>query len=83
VVRVAKAAAHDYPLSRSVLPKVGGRLLEYASAWRSVTSDQWVLEVVASGYRLEFTDRPPSYRGVRYTQLPKEPAQRLSRRFKL
>ena len=43
---------------------VGGCLLEFAAAWRSVTSDPWVLKVVASGYHLKFTASPPPFRGV-------------------
>ena len=34
---------------------VGGRLREFAVAWEELTSDQWVLQAIISGYRIEFT----------------------------
>ena len=40
-----------------------------------MTSDPWVLEVVSSGYRLEFTARSPPFRGVTQTPLPADPSQ--------
>ena len=36
----------------------GGRLSSFSHCWKPVTSDPWVLQTVASGYRLEFTSFP-------------------------
>ena len=38
---------------------VGGRLRAYAHLWPLVTSDQFVLQTVTKGYRMEFTGNPP------------------------
>ena len=76
VAGVAVEVPSDYPKDKTPSHRVGGRLLEFAAAWRSVTSDPWVLEVVSSGYCLEFTARPPPFRGVTRTPLPADPVQR-------
>ncbi len=55
---------------------VGGRLLHFARTWGLVTSDQWVLQTIQSGYKLEFTSPPPSYHTFRHTKIPSEPERR-------
>ena len=52
---------------RADLP-VGGRLAHFVEAWRALTSDRWVLEVVESGYCIEFATFPPPS-GTRQTPL--------------
>ena len=47
---------------------VGGRLSRFLPFWQSITSDQWVLQVVEHGYRLEF-ESPPISTGRRKTVL--------------
>ena len=37
-----------------------------------MTSGQWIVDVACQGYRLEFTERPPPFRGVRHTPIPKD-----------
>ena len=37
---------------------VGGRLALFYDAWRLITNDQWVLDIIKSGYRIEFTQTP-------------------------
>ena len=43
-----------------------------------MTSDLWVLKTIAEGYRLEFTARPPLFKGIRTTPIPSEPAKALA-----
>jgi hypothetical protein len=38
--------------------EVGARLLKFASAWFSFTSDPWVLSVVTGGYLMDFIEEP-------------------------
>jgi hypothetical protein len=38
---------------------VSGRLSHFLSFWRTLTSDRWILEVVAQGYSLEILSPPP------------------------
>ena len=47
---------------------VGGRLSLFLPFWQSITTDQWVLQVVKHGYRLEF-ESPPVSTGRRKTVL--------------
>ena len=72
--------------SHSVLPplpmadqyetmEVGGRLKQYANYWRNIDPDQWVLDLVTNGYKLEFTSRPPRVQ-IRLTPLPADKARR-------
>ena len=42
------------------------RLQPYYRNWSVITNDSWVLKIVSSGYRLEFTEYPPLGR-VQYT----------------
>ena len=45
-----------------------GRLSHFLNFWKQITSDQWVLRVVESGYRMKFVREPPRT-GVRQTSL--------------
>ena len=54
----------DYP--------VGGRLQYFAEQWALIQADQWVIDVVTNGYKLEFTDVPPLTEVIRVTPLPKD-----------
>ena len=38
-----------------------------------MTSDQWVLNTIQHGYRLEFTSSPPVTRSIRQTKIPADP----------
>ena len=38
---------------------VGGRLSAFTTFWTAVTQDQWVLDLVKGGYKLEFASVPP------------------------
>ena len=38
-----------------------------------MTSDQWVLNTIQHGYRLEFTGSPPVTRSIRQTKIPADP----------
>jgi hypothetical protein len=38
--------------------KVGGRIQKFASFWRDHVGSSWVLELVQSGHKLEFTSKP-------------------------
>ena len=49
---------------------VGGRLSHYLKEWETVTADNWVLELIRDGYKMEFLRKPP-FRGVKETIVPK------------
>ena len=51
---------------------MGGRLRQFANAWAGVTADQWVLNTVSCGYRLEFTSSPPLGLSLRITPTPRD-----------
>ena len=38
---------------------VGGRLSAFADFWADLTQDQWVLDLVRGGYKLELNSVPP------------------------
>ncbi|CAJ0968537.1 unnamed protein product [Ranitomeya imitator] len=40
--------------------RVGGRLLLFQQAWLSVIHDEWVRDLVSSGYKIEFSAPPPT-----------------------
>ena len=40
------------------IPRIGGRLKLFASAWNAVSKDPWVLNSVSDGFRLEFKSSP-------------------------
>lgn len=40
--------------------KVGGRISQFYSTWSAITTDKWVLDIVARGHVLEFTKFPPN-----------------------
>ena len=45
------ARVHSHP--------VGGRLRHFLPLWESITTDQWVLDIVRRGYPLPFVTMPP------------------------
>ena len=57
-------------------PTVGGRLRLFANIWESFCPDRWVVDVVSSGYRIEFTSPPPVHGGGRPTPTPSDPDRR-------
>ena len=57
---------------------VGGRLQTFTGSWVQVTSDRWVLDTIARGYALEFTNTPPSDMLVRPTPVPTDASKRRS-----
>ena len=47
----------------------GGCLWSYRQAWQEITSDQWVLDIIANGYGPEFSgSRPPLSREWRHLE---------------
>ena len=52
---------------RPALP-LAGRLTHFLQFWKAITTDQWVLQIIEFGYRLDFAGSPPSS-GVRVTTL--------------
>ena len=55
---------------------VGGRLRAFAHLWPLITSDQFVLQTVTKGYRIEFTGNPPRTKEPRCTPIPRNQARR-------
>jgi hypothetical protein len=51
-------------------PEVGARLQQFASRWKAIDPDSWVLQTVTKGYELEFTSRPLASTVIRPTPLP-------------
>ncbi|XP_066430228.1 lamina-associated polypeptide 2, isoforms alpha/zeta-like [Eleutherodactylus coqui] len=49
---------------------VGDRLTRCANSWRSITTNEWVLHLVAEGYRIELLSRPPDRFMITPTQSP-------------
>lgn len=47
---------------------VGGRLRFFRDNWEKITDDQWVLSVIAEGYKLEFLEMP-FWTGIRKTSV--------------
>ena len=65
-----------HPTGRS--PPVGGRLLGRTTQWARLDPGRWVLGVVASGYKVEFTAPPPTYDLPNVTPVPGDPGRRLA-----
>ena len=57
---------------------VGGRLREFAGAWKDITSDKWVLQTVFSGYRIEFTESCRLTRAPLWTIIPSKHKHRVA-----
>jgi hypothetical protein len=53
---------------------VGGRIQKFKQNWINLVSDQWVLNIVSQGYKIEFV-QIPQFAGVRETPLNKGPHQ--------
>ena len=45
----------------SVIP-IGGRIAHSPAAWRTVTTDQWVLNIIDEGYKVQFVTLPETPR---------------------
>ncbi len=54
---------------------VAGRLSHFKQAWSSITTDQWVLEIVSNGYALPFMASPLAPEPLE-TSLPTIPQRR-------
>ena len=59
-------------------PPVGGRLLGQITQWSRLEPGLWVLGVVTSGYKIEFTTPPPVFDLLIETPVPGDPGQRLA-----
>ena len=62
---------HVPPKQWDVIP-VGGRLVEYRKNWVRIGADQWILDLVTNGYRLEFAERLQLTRMPKRTVLPRD-----------
>ena len=60
------------------VPAVGGRIMLFAHKWKELNPDKWVLNVVTSGYQIEFSKFPPSEGLMRSTPVPADPGKRLA-----
>jgi hypothetical protein len=47
-----------FPSSNAEDQSVGARLKLFSKEWRSVTNDPWILQIVDSGFRIDFISRP-------------------------
>jgi hypothetical protein len=47
-----------FPSSNAEDQSVGARLKLFLKEWRSVTNDPWILQIVDSGFRIDFISRP-------------------------
>ena len=63
-----------HPTSGS--PLVGGRLLLFAETWEQLNPGPWVLETIQSGYKIEFSSRPPQDQLMKVTRVPTDLDQR-------
>ena len=54
---------------------VGGRLSQFLPAWESLTSDQWILEIVREGYKLPFVTPPRLSLEPLETHVPRDRSQ--------
>ena len=50
-------------------PQVGARLLVFHRKWAQITGDQWVLETLQQGLRMEFLYQP--FQRLKETFVPK------------
>ena len=53
-------------------PPVGGRLAHYKENWMKVTTDQWIIGLVAEGMKLDFSSPPPLTRIPPPSCLPRD-----------
>ncbi|XP_045202612.2 uncharacterized protein LOC123556081 [Mercenaria mercenaria] len=68
-VDVAEQTEND---SVSIIAKcpeipVGGRLKHFLPKWQEVTKDQWAIDVIKNGYKLEFIEIPP-FMGIKHSK---------------
>ena len=54
---------------------VGGRLKRFLGIWKPWCQDQWAIDVLQQGYRIEFAEKP-KFQGVRITPVPRNSAKR-------
>ena len=52
---------------------VGGRLCQFAERWQGVTEDKWLLDTLATGYRVEFTGSCRLSKCPVWTRVPRKP----------
>jgi hypothetical protein len=52
---------------------VGERLRFFLREWEKITTDQFVLKIIAEGYRIEFSRIPQLTSQISYTSLPENP----------
>ena len=50
---------------------MGGRLRHFLPKWEQITRDQWVLNIIKEGYKLEFIQKPP-FSGIKETKVRKK-----------
>ncbi|WP_411025360.1 reverse transcriptase domain-containing protein, partial [Salmonella sp. s55004] len=55
---------------------VGGRLLQFRLQWELICPDKWILDIISSGYHIEFSSPPPLLGGGKVTQIPSHQDQR-------
>jgi len=57
-------------VNKSEIP-VGGRLTHFLGVWQKITTDQWVLDIIEKGHKLEF-NQIPIFKGIKHTVVPKK-----------
>ena len=56
---------------------VGGRLEHFLRVWMPWCQDQWVIDILQRGYRIEFREIP-RFQGIRITPIPRNSEKRRS-----
>ena len=57
---------------------VGGRLRLFHHKWRAITEDEWLLQTLRDGYRIEFTSPCPLTSVPFWTPAPDSPEERVA-----
>lgn len=57
---------------------MGGRLARFSPVWERFTQDQWVVNTINQGFRIEFVSLPPPPSGIRHTPIPRTMECRLA-----
>lgn len=63
---------HSFQIPLNHIP-VGERLRFFLREWEKITTDQFVLKIIAEGYRIEFSRIPQLTSQISYTSLPENP----------
>ena len=66
----------DITTGNTDYPMVGARLQDFTQMWTQITSDRWILEIIQRGYSLEFTSKPPPFKTMKITPIPRNPEAR-------